>query len=896
MKTSVQNLSLVLALPLAFILISATAQADTFYVSNIGSQKVVKFTADGTGSDFASVGNPYGLTFDNAGNLYVADPYYGGNNTADMILKFTTNGVSSTFFTIGSSTPHSSPEGMAFDSSGNLYVSYYGYSYVEKFSPTGTDLGRFGNTNTASYPASLAFDQAGNLYVGNNSHDAIQRFTPDGRLSTFISAASLYSSSPVGLAFDQEGNLYVSLQPANIIEKYSTNGTDLGAFASTNLNVPFGLAFDSAGNLYVANNGNNKIIKFTPAGVGSDFAVNNLSSPNYIAIARDQLILTNLIVSPASGSIYVTSNQQFTATGYFSDGSVQTVTSNLLWSSSSPNVAAITTNGFATGLTNGVTTITAISGGVSNSTTLTVFAVLTNIYVTPANATIAISSNQQFAATGLYNDGSSLSLTGTASWSSSSPTVVTINTGGLATGGTNGTIMITATSGSVSGSATLTVVAPPAITIQSTNGTIANGNVILNVGATGGGLSYQWQFNGTNISGATGASLTLTNYSTNNIGVYTVVISNAAGSVTSQPIVIATVGIKMFAGVIINGPIGSNYLIQASGNLASTNWTTLTNVALPTQPYIYIDYNSPGNNQQFYRAVPNWTNSLPSGIGVNWTPRDTNRNWQCVASSADGTKLVAGAYNDKLYTSTDSGVTWIPRISQNWLSVASSADGTKLFAVVQNGPFYTSTDSGVTWTQRGGTPFWSVASSADGTKLVAIPYTTGPIIYTSTDSGVSWTEQYIGGNQNWWSVASSADGTKLVIVVGGGQILTSTNSGVSWTSRDSSRNWHSVASSSDGTKLVAVVYGGQIYTSTDSGVNWIPQNSSNQNWVSVASSSDGTKLVAVVINGQIYTSIDSGVTWTARASSQNWYSVASSADGTKLVAVVYGGQIYTSTP
>jgi hypothetical protein len=52
----------------------------------------------------------------------------------------------------------------------------------------------------------------------------------------------------------------------------------------------------------------------------------------------------------------------------------------------------------------------------------------------------------------------------------------------------------------------------------------------------------------------------------------------------------------------VDGPLGSNYFIQAASNLTG-NWTTLTNVALPSQPYIYIDYNSPTNAQQFYRAV-----------------------------------------------------------------------------------------------------------------------------------------------------------------------------------------------------------------------------------------------------------------------------------------------------
>ena len=68
--------------------------------------------------------------------------------------------------------------------------------------------------------------------------------------------------------------------------------------------------------------------------------------------------------------------------------------------------------------------------------------------------------------------------------------------------------------------------------------------------------------------------------------------------------VVPTVEIKMLSGVVINNAIGSNYLIQATANLAVPNWTTLTNVVVPTQPYIYVDYSSYTNGQQFYRAVP----------------------------------------------------------------------------------------------------------------------------------------------------------------------------------------------------------------------------------------------------------------------------------------------------
>ena len=72
--------------------------------------------------------------------------------------------------------------------------------------------------------------------------------------------------------------------------------------------------------------------------------------------------------------------------------------------------------------------------------------------------------------------------------------------------------------------------------------------------------------------------------------------------------------------------------------------------------------------------------------GVTWTPHESNRQWTRVASSADGTKLVAVVYGGQIYTSTDSGATWTARASnQQWWSVASSANGSKLVAVEYNG-------------------------------------------------------------------------------------------------------------------------------------------------------------------------------------------------------------------
>lgn len=293
--------------------------------------------------------------------------------------------------------------------------------------------------------------------------------------------------------------------------------------------------------------------------------------------------------------------------------------------------------------------------------------------------------------------------------------------------------------------------------------------------------------------------------------------------------------------------------------------------------------------------------------GQVWTPQNSgSRGWDSIASSADGSKLVALSGNG-IFTSSNYGVTWVGpaqnTLSIAWQTVASSADGSKLVAAVAYGPIYTSTDSGATWTAQNVTNlgWFSVASSSDGSKLAAAPI--NGQMYTSTDSGITWVAQN-SGFHNFISVASSSDGSKLVAGTDGGEIFTSADSGATWNSQpitNSNIAIPSVASSADGTKLVAAVGNpsfsggpGLIYTSADSGATWTSRASS-QAWASVASSADGTKLVAVAYGAQIYTSTDSGITWTAQNSgSNNWYSVASSSDGSKLAAGVSGGVIYTS--
>ena len=100
--------------------------------------------------------------------------------------------------------------------------------------------------------------------------------------------------------------------------------------------------------------------------------------------------LVSITVTPANPSILVGARQQFTATGNYSDGSHQDLTSSATWTSSYPSVATITSTGLATGVAAGSTTIKATSGSINGTTTLTVTALPTfTISASPTSLTIA---------------------------------------------------------------------------------------------------------------------------------------------------------------------------------------------------------------------------------------------------------------------------------------------------------------------------------------------------------------------------------------------------------------------------------------------------------------------------------------------------------------------------
>ncbi len=92
------------------------------------------------------------------------------------------------------------PDGLAFDSVGDLYVANQNGDTVSEVSPAGAVSNLAFGFNA---PAALAFDSAGNLFVANGGNDTVSAVTPAGVVSAFAAGFN----DPCALAFDSAGNL-----------------------------------------------------------------------------------------------------------------------------------------------------------------------------------------------------------------------------------------------------------------------------------------------------------------------------------------------------------------------------------------------------------------------------------------------------------------------------------------------------------------------------------------------------------------------------------------------------------------------------------------------------------------------------------------------------------------
>jgi sugar lactone lactonase YvrE len=301
--------------------------AATGLISTVAGNGNPDYTGDGQLAVNATLATPSGVTIDGAGNLYIADT---GNNAVRVIWAAT--GTITTIAGTGPESVGgggdggpatlaalSQPWGVTLDPQGNIFIAdnfnhrirmicavapgttIYGTTCPAEgdittvagigfTNPNGT--GGFSGDNgpateaELNYPYTVAFDSAGNMYIPDQLNERVRKVSPAGTITTFAGDGTVgYSgdgqpadkaqlSAPSAVAVDAAGNIYIADSQNNAIRKVSSvNGSistlainKVGEYvvpgqipAQVSISRPFGLYIDGWGNVYFADDANDLV-------------------------------------------------------------------------------------------------------------------------------------------------------------------------------------------------------------------------------------------------------------------------------------------------------------------------------------------------------------------------------------------------------------------------------------------------------------------------------------------------------------------------------------------------------------------------------------------------------------------------------------------------------------
>ena len=192
------------------------------------------FSGDSGSPVSAQLHFPSGIAFDNAGNLYFAD--YENNRVREI-----SSGVITTVAGDGTPAQLNNPSAVAFDSTGNLYIADTGNNRIRKVA--GTTITTFAGNGTAGFngdngaatsaelnqPSGIAFDSSGNLYIADSANNRVRKVARGTITTVAGDGTSAQLSNPSDVVVDSTGNIYIADSGNNRVRKVA--GTVTTTFA-----------------------------------------------------------------------------------------------------------------------------------------------------------------------------------------------------------------------------------------------------------------------------------------------------------------------------------------------------------------------------------------------------------------------------------------------------------------------------------------------------------------------------------------------------------------------------------------------------------------------------------------------------------------------------------------
>ena len=261
----------------------ATDTAGNIYVASYGIAKVSEFDKSGvflrdigvTGdSSSGKLLGPQGVYVDASGNIWVTDTDPSKQNVQDAsnnkVVEYGPNFAFKQNVLIGKV---GFPWQITGDASGALYTTTSAnLKTVIKFNASGAILGQFGDSTgpgALGDTDGVAVDSSGNVFVSDYAQQRIVEFDKSG---TYLKSFGGPLEGPQGISLSSTG-IFVADVNANAIFHYDLSGNlidILGAYSgSAALASPYDVHVDSTGRLLIADSSNNRVAVYVPSAVGA---------------------------------------------------------------------------------------------------------------------------------------------------------------------------------------------------------------------------------------------------------------------------------------------------------------------------------------------------------------------------------------------------------------------------------------------------------------------------------------------------------------------------------------------------------------------------------------------------------------------------------------------------
>jgi len=260
------------------VMLSPIVQADGL-ITTLAGNGTGGYSGDNAIATAAQLQEPYEITLDQAGNLYIVDTL---NNvirkvdTQQMITTIAGNNTKGYTGDGGLATQAQLdwPRGIAVDLNGNVYIADTLNSVIRKVNSTDGKITTFAGVHFPGYnndnvlatlaalyePIGLVFDSTGQLYIADSRNGRIRKIDTSQVITTVASGLTL----PTGLAIDSADNIYIADNGSNLIQKIDkVSGTLSTLIDGTTLGgTVYDVAVDKQNNIYVSLRDQHLLVKF----------------------------------------------------------------------------------------------------------------------------------------------------------------------------------------------------------------------------------------------------------------------------------------------------------------------------------------------------------------------------------------------------------------------------------------------------------------------------------------------------------------------------------------------------------------------------------------------------------------------------------------------------------